>query len=48
MKDVNKTEAVTERDIDLLLLEEFNVSNDFSSWFYYLHDRTKTLSPKRK
>ena len=32
--DVNKIEAVTERDIDLLLLEELNVSNDFSSWFY--------------
>lgn len=34
MEGVNKIEAVTERDIDLLLLEELNVSNDFSSWFY--------------
>jgi hypothetical protein len=34
MMNVNKIEAVTERDIDLLLLEELNVSNDFSLWFY--------------
>ncbi len=34
MEGVKKIEAVTERDIDLLLLEEFNVSDDFSSWFY--------------
>ena len=25
--------SVTERDIDLLLLEEFHVSNDFVGWF---------------
>jgi len=24
----------SERDIDLLLLEELNVSNEFSAWFY--------------
>lgn len=34
MDKVNKLEAVTERDIDLLLLEELNVSNDFAAWFY--------------
>ena len=34
MKRLNKIEAVTERDIDLLLLEELNVSDDFSEWFY--------------
>ncbi|UTF59135.1 PD-(D/E)XK nuclease family protein [Gilvimarinus sp. DA14] len=34
MEGVNKIEAVTERDIDLLLLEELNVSHDFSSWLY--------------
>ncbi len=34
MNEMNKIEAVTERDIDLLLLEELNVSPDFSSWFY--------------
>ena len=34
MEKTNKVEAVTERDIDLLLLEELNVSDDFSTWFY--------------
>jgi len=34
MIHINKIEAVTERDIDLLLLEELNVSPSFSSWFY--------------
>ncbi|WP_331344181.1 PD-(D/E)XK nuclease family protein [Cellvibrio sp. UBA7661] len=34
MDNINKIEAVTERDIDLLLLEEFNTSYEFSSWFY--------------
>ena len=34
MEKVNKVEAVTERDVDLLLLEELNVSDDFSTWFY--------------
>ena len=34
MEKINKVEAVTERDIDLLLLEELNVSDDFSTWFY--------------
>ncbi len=36
MKELNKIEAVSERDIDLLLLEEFNVSADFPRWFYQL------------
>ena len=34
MEKTNKVEAVTEREIDLLLLEELNVSDDFSTWFY--------------
>ncbi len=34
MDELNQIEAVTERDIDLLLLEELNVSEDFASWFY--------------
>jgi hypothetical protein len=34
MEKINKVEAVTERDIDLLLLEELNVSDEFSTWFY--------------
>ena len=34
MNNLNKIESVTERDIDLLLLEEFNVSPEFSSWFH--------------
>ena len=34
MEKTNKVEAVTERDVDLLLLEELNVSDDFSTWFY--------------
>ncbi len=34
MENVNKIESVTERDIDLLLLEELNVSDNFSSWVY--------------
>ncbi|NEQ54018.1 MAG: PD-(D/E)XK nuclease family protein [Leptolyngbya sp. SIO3F4] len=34
MNDINKIEAVTERDMDLLVLEELNVCNDFASWFY--------------
>ena len=37
MKHVNKIEAVTERDIDLLLLEELNVSESFCRW---LSERT--------
>lgn len=34
MFDDNILEAVSERDIDLLILEELNVSRDFSDWFY--------------
>ena len=34
LKNVHKFRSVAERDIDLLLLEEFNVSTEFSSWFY--------------
>ena len=34
MEETNKVEAVTERDIDLLLLEELNVSDDFPAWLY--------------
>jgi len=34
MEKIGKIEAVTERDIDLLLLEELNVSADFSLWLY--------------
>src|SRR6266446_6305035 len=33
MPGVNFIEAVAERDIDLLLLEEFHVSDEFRSWF---------------
>ena len=42
MEKTNKVEAVTERDIDLLLLEELNVSDDFSTWFYSLSRKTMT------
>jgi hypothetical protein len=34
MENVSKIEAVTERDIDLLLLEELNVSDEFALWLY--------------
>ena len=34
MENIKIIEAVSERDIDLLLLEELNVSESFSSWFY--------------
>ncbi|SFR52669.1 PD-(D/E)XK nuclease family protein [Thiomicrospira sp. ALE5] len=34
MKDQNKFSYLTERDIDLLLLEEFNVSQSLSQWLY--------------
>ncbi|WP_320122987.1 hypothetical protein [uncultured Sphaerochaeta sp.] len=34
MFDDNILEAVSERDMDLLILEELNVSRDFSDWFY--------------
>lgn len=33
MQDIQTVKAVYERDIDLLLLEEFNVSKEFVSWF---------------
>ena len=36
MKDVNKLSYVSERDIDLLLLEELNVNRDFALWMYSL------------
>ena len=32
MKQINKLETVTERDIDLILLEEMNVSETFCQW----------------
>ena len=34
MFNTNIIEAVTERDIDLLLLEELNTSSQFATWFY--------------
>ena len=34
LKNVQKFRSVAERDIDMLFLEEFNVSTEFSSWFY--------------
>lgn len=34
MDNLNKVEAVTERDIDLLILEELNVNIEFSLWLY--------------
>ena len=34
MLETNIIEAVTERDIDMLILEEFIVSKEFSKWFY--------------
>lgn len=45
METVTKIEAVTERDIDLLLLEELNVSNDFSSWFYSVVTKYDHIPP---
>ena len=47
MDDVNRIEAVTERDIDLLLLEELNVSDTFSSWVYSVVTKN-TDSPQSK
>lgn len=34
MNNTNKLKSILERDIDLLLLEEFNVSEHFCSWLY--------------
>jgi hypothetical protein len=34
MENITKIEAVTERDIDLLLLEELSVSDEFPLWLY--------------
>ena len=34
MENLNKIVYISERDIDLLLLEEINVSADFSNWLY--------------
>ena len=34
MNNTNKLKSILERDIDLLLLEELNVSENFSSWLY--------------
>ena len=33
LEDVSKVKNLTERDIDMLLLEEFNTDANFSSWF---------------
>lgn len=45
MYKINKVASVTERDIDLLLLEELNVSNEFSRWFYVTVTQDKNSSP---
>ena len=45
MKDISKIEVVTERDIDLLLLEEFNVSDSFSSWVYSVVTKNNDIPP---
>ena len=36
LTDIQPLEAVAERDIDLLLIEELNVDSSFRSWFYGL------------
>ena len=36
LPDIQPLEAVVERDIDLLLIEELNVDSNFRSWFYGL------------
>ena len=36
LPDIQPFEAVVERDIDLLLIEELNVDSNFRSWFYGL------------
>lgn len=47
MEFINKIESITERDIDLLLLEEFNVSEEFTNWFYtYITGNYNTLKCK--
>ena len=33
LTDIQPLEAVAERDIDLLLIEELNVDSSFRSWF---------------
>ena len=33
LEDVRKVKYLTERDIDMLLLKEFNTDADFSAWF---------------
>jgi len=33
----NIVEAVTERDIDMLILEELNVSTELGNWFYTMN-----------
>ena len=33
MKNINFIESISERDIDMLLLEEFSVSENFQNWF---------------
>ena len=34
LKDIQKLEAVAERDIDLLFIEELSISKSFRSWIY--------------
>ena len=34
LHDIQRLEAVAERDIDLLLIEELNINEDFQSWVY--------------
>ena len=44
MPSILKLDAVTERDIDLLLLEEFNVSPEFAAWFSRMITSEETLA----
>ena len=45
MLDMNIVESITERDIDMLILEEFNISDSFANWFYSKCLK-ETTSPK--
>lgn len=46
MKNLSKLRYVAERDIDLLLLEELNVNQDFAGWFFQRVFGDAALPPK--
>ena len=42
LEEINRIKSVSERDIDILLLEEFNSNPEFGSWLL------STLFPKKE